>query len=358
MIGSVVGCERSMARWLNPNWHAGEQIAKRTASSVTLARVMREPQSAATLPGLVDEKIKDILSRCTKDFRPPMRSTQLDLAAYDTDKIGHYYLETYDPILAPWLDKEIKLLEIGVRKGGSLQLWRDYFPRATIVGIDLRLPENLAPGERIQLFEGNQADTTFLSEVAIRTAPEGFDIIIDDASHIGELTRRAFWHLFDHHLKPGGLTQLKTGVPAIWMISLMGETPDLRHPHVSQNLVNASMPAENIKVPVPCHSYGMVGFIKELVDEQGAASISMGRKGAFRLSKFENLVITPGIVFVRKIAPTLSASPNPVPASEGRGKTTISWNSVDGKIYVSENGRDEMLFAGSPRGSQEADLDR
>ena len=316
---------------------------------------MREPQSAATLPGLVDAKIKDILSRCTKDFRPPMRSTQLNLAAYDTDKIGHYYLETYDQILAPWLDKEIKLLEIGVRKGGSLQLWRDYFPRATIVGIDLRLPENFAPGERIQLFEGNQADTTFLSEVAIRTAPEGFNIIIDDASHIGELTRRAFWHLFDHHLKPGGLYAIEDWGTGYLDDFPDGKTPDLRHPHVSQNLVNASMPAENIKVPVPCHSYGMVGFIKELVDEQGAASISMGRKGAFRLSKFENLVITPGIVFVSKIAPTLSASPNPVPAGDRLGKTTISWNSVDGQIYVSENGREEVLFADSPRDSQDAD---
>jgi hypothetical protein len=134
-----------------------------------------------------------------------MRSAQLNLAAYDSGKIGLGYLEIYDPILAPWVNKKIKLLELGVRKGGSLQLWRDYFPRATIVGIDLRLPENFAPGERIQLFEGNQADTAFLSEVAIRTAPEGFDIIIDDASHIGELTRTAFWYLFDHRLKPGGL---------------------------------------------------------------------------------------------------------------------------------------------------------
>jgi len=284
-----------------------------------------------------------------------MRSRQLNLAAYDTDKIGHYYLETYDPILAPWLDKEIKLLEIGVRKGGSLKLWCDYFPRATIVGIDLTLPESFAPGERIKLFEGNQVDTAFLSEVASRTAPEGFDIIIDDASHIGELTRRTFWHLFDHHLKPGGLYAIEDWGTGYLDDFPDGKTPDLRHPRVSQNLVNASMPTENIKIPVPCHSFGMVGFIKELVDEQGAASIAMGRKGAFRLSKFENLVVTPGIVFVSKMASTLSASPNPVPAGEGPGKTTIFWNSVDGKIYVSENGRDEVLFAGSPRGSQDAD---
>jgi hypothetical protein len=43
-----------------------------------------------------------------------------------------------------------------------------------------------------------------------------------------------------------------------------------------------------------------------------------------------------------------------VPAGEGRGLTTISWNSVDGKVYVSTNGREERLFGGSPRGSQQA----
>jgi hypothetical protein len=40
--------------------------------------------------------------------------------------------------------------------------------------------------------------------------------------------------------------------------------------------------------------------VKELVDEQGAASIAMGCKAGWRLSKFQNLVVTPGIVFVTK----------------------------------------------------------
>jgi len=98
----------------------------------------------------------------------------------------------------------------------------------------------------------------------------------------------------------------------------------------------------------------MVGFVKELVDEQCAGSIASGRDEQFRLSNFESLLITEGVVFVTKMAPTLSASPNPVPAGEGLGQTTISWKSVDGKIYVSTNGREELLFAGSPRGSQQA----
>ncbi|MGA7274857.1 MAG: hypothetical protein WBX14_08440 [Candidatus Udaeobacter sp.] len=288
-----------------------------------------------------------------------MRSRQLDLTNYDTDKIAHHYFEIYDPILAPWVDKELKLVEIGVHKGGSLQLWRDYFPRATIVGIDLKLPENFIPGERIQVFEGSQSDEQFLSEVANRTAPEGFDIIIDDASHIGELSRRTFWHLFDRHLKPGGLYALED-----WCTGYLdgfpdGKAPNLRNFLESQNPVAPSIAlAENMKVPVRCHSYGMVGFVKELIDEQGAASITTNYPAAeHRASKFESVHVTPFIVFVTKVGPILTASPNPVPAGDTKGRTTISWNALGetgGKIYVSINGDKELLFVAGRQGSSDA----
>jgi hypothetical protein len=268
-----------------------------------------------------------------------MRSEQLNLAAYDTDKIHHHYLEVYDPILSRWTDNEVKLLEIGVHKGGSLELWRDYFPKGTVVGIDLELPESFIPGERIQLFKGSQEDTHFLYQVAMSTAPDGFDIIIDDASHIGELTKTTFWHLFHHHLKPGGLYAIED-----WGTGYFDDFPDGKR----------FDPKPSILDPFPSHSHGMVGFIKELVDEQCAGSIALGRNEEFRLSNFKSLLITEGVVIITKTAPSLSASPNPVPAGEGRGLTTISWNSVDGKVYVSTNGREERLFGGSPRGSQQA----
>jgi hypothetical protein len=53
----------------------------------------------------------------------------------------------------------------------------------------------------------------------------------------------------------------------------------------------------------------------------------------------------------------LCASPNPVPAGIGPGKTTISWSShatPDAAIYVSGGGIEEALFAGGSYGSKEA----
>jgi tRNA (mo5U34)-methyltransferase len=52
--------------------------------------------------------------------------------------------------------------------------------------------------------------------------------------------------------------------------------------------------------------------------------------------------------------PVLVAEPNPAPAGEGKGKTMISWDTADGsigKVYVSVNGAQEMLFADGRRGS-------
>jgi len=54
----------------------------------------------------------------------------------------------------------------------------------------------------------------------------------------------------------------------------------------------------------------------------------------------------------------LSAFPNPVPAGDNMGKTTIRWSTPDaspGKIYVSVNEREESLFAGGCQGTATAD---
>jgi hypothetical protein len=114
------------------------------------------------------------------------------------------------------LKKNITLLELGILEGGSLQLWRDYFPRGVIVGIDLNIPRNFSNLDRIRIFQGRQEDTQFLRSVAMETAPEGFDIIIDDASHIAALSRVSFWYLFENHLKPGGLYAIEDWGTGYW----------------------------------------------------------------------------------------------------------------------------------------------
>ena len=54
----------------------------------------------------------------------------------------------------------------------------------------------------------------------------------------------------------------------------------------------------------------------------------------------------------------INAFPNPVPACEKIGTTTIRWNTADagdGKVYVSTDGQEESLFAGGRQGVATAD---
>lgn len=57
-------------------------------------------------------------------------------------------------------------------------------------------------------------------------------------------------------------------------------------------------------------------------------------------------------VLLRRVDPTLSASPNPVPAGDNPGETTISWNG--GSVYVSMDSGEEVLFADLRQGSKVA----
>lgn len=58
---------------------------------------------------------------------------------YNTDKCpkGHNYTQVYELFFRPKRDKAKKIMEIGIGGGASLNIWRDYFPNATIYGIDI-----------------------------------------------------------------------------------------------------------------------------------------------------------------------------------------------------------------------------
>ena len=111
----------------------------------------------------------------------------------DTDKnTGHRYTKLYAQFLASYRKQPVKLLEIGIGGyaegsyvdpqlgGGSLRMWRTYFPRGRIFGIDI---QDKSPHDerRIRTFRGSQADLAFLTEVIEQTGP--IDIVIDDGSH-------------------------------------------------------------------------------------------------------------------------------------------------------------------------------
>ena len=51
-----------------------------------------------------------------------------DIFAADTNvHKWHHYFDVYARHFGPYRDKPIRMLEIGVFRGGSLRMWKDYF---------------------------------------------------------------------------------------------------------------------------------------------------------------------------------------------------------------------------------------
>ena len=111
--------------------------------------------------------------------------------------------DVYDRYLWPWRGEPITLLEIGIKRGSSLHLWHEYFPRARIFALDIRDCSAKVPAsERIETFVGDQADEEFLGRVIAASGP--LDLVIDDGSHYPADQRASLLALWPH-LRPGGL---------------------------------------------------------------------------------------------------------------------------------------------------------
>lgn len=121
--------------------------------------------------------------------------------ATDKSALHHYYTRRYEAHFKSRRFEKIKLLEIGVARGGSLRAWRDYFWRAEITGIDIKPECAQYAGGRVKVCIGSQDDETFIQQVITAHGP--FDIVIDDGSHENPRTLKSFELLFSR-VRPGG----------------------------------------------------------------------------------------------------------------------------------------------------------
>jgi hypothetical protein len=153
---------------------------------------------------------KRLLRRAYPLYRPLLSTLGLiDTIArmHGPDKRTHGYIEHYKRHFNHLRLSKLKLFEIGVggyelRDGGaSLRMWKDFFPKAEIFGLDIVDKSHLQE-HRIKILQGDQNDPAFLDEIASRWGP--FDIIIDDGSHMSEHIITSFRTLFPH-LTPNGL---------------------------------------------------------------------------------------------------------------------------------------------------------
>jgi len=110
---------------------------------------------------------------------------------FHTDKWGsHWYTQHYQRYFQSLKDKRLNVLEIGVggyenssEGGESLRMWKAYFRNSRIVGIDLYDKAQFCE-HRIDIRQCDQADAESLKRLSGEYG--GFDIVIDDGSHLNE----------------------------------------------------------------------------------------------------------------------------------------------------------------------------
>jgi hypothetical protein len=123
-------------------------------------------------------------------------------ARHGTDKAGErQLLNVYEEYFEPLRLADLVLIEIGVLGGASLRMWREYFPRAQIFGIDVNPEAEAHADDRITVLIGSQSDTLFLDTVLERTGRP--DIVLDDGSHYARDQITTLLHLWPH-VRPGG----------------------------------------------------------------------------------------------------------------------------------------------------------
>ncbi|RZV40849.1 MAG: class I SAM-dependent methyltransferase [Acidimicrobiales bacterium] len=107
----------------------------------------------------------------------------------------HHMLALYDRVLTRYRGTPVRLLEIGVRFGGSLEIWRSFLgDHATIHGIDTdeRCAQFDNASHRVHI--GSQSDTGLLDRVVEEMG--GVDVVIDDGGHFNVDQITSFRHLY------------------------------------------------------------------------------------------------------------------------------------------------------------------
>ena len=127
---------------------------------------------------------------------------------HGTDKVnddhtlmGRNYCDVYDMWFSKKRDTVEKFVEIGIRGGQSLRMWKEYFPNAEIIGVDIDPNCKQHEEERITCIIGDQNDEDFLKE--LRDKVGEYDILVDDGSHITKHQIKTFDCLYEN-CKSGG----------------------------------------------------------------------------------------------------------------------------------------------------------
>src|SRR5260370_37683430 len=96
------------------------------------------------------------------DLSNPLRAHFLSVTAGHGIWKWHHYFDIYHKHFAKFRNREVRILEIGVFSGGSLEMWRRYFgPQCRVYGVDIVESCKSYESEGIEVLIGDQSDRDF-----------------------------------------------------------------------------------------------------------------------------------------------------------------------------------------------------
>lgn len=208
---------------------------------------------------------------------------------YGSSKAESYY-EVYQDYFQQLTEKKLNILEVGTCYGQGAKLFSEYFSNSKIVTIDIDIKEiNFSEHPNISYVKCDQGKKEELEKVVAEHFSDGIDIVIEDGGHYGRLSKRTFDYVFPH-VKSGGFYVVEDWGTGYWKDWADG------------------MAYQDIKFEgrkIISHDFGMVGFVKSLIDEVGASDIKPDKLGDIFIKTKKQTVkyihYYPGLVIMKKL---------------------------------------------------------
>jgi hypothetical protein len=198
-----------------------------------------------------------------------------------TDKEGlHSYCRHYQHHFFKIRKKKLNILEIGIggyedpnEGGASLRMWKRYFPKSKIFGIDI-YDKSFHDDSRIKTYKGSQIDEVFLKRIVSEIGR--IDIVMDDGSHLNEHVISTFKILFPLISNDAiyAIEDLQTSYWTNHANVNWGGSKDLLAPHTSMNFLKTL-------VDCPNHKNFEIEYYQPTYFDQNITSVHFYSKLAF-----------------------------------------------------------------------------
>jgi len=173
----------------------------------------------------------------------------------NTDKVTHHgYHRFYSRYLDSMRTSATGMLEIGIYYQNSVLLWKKYFDKAQIYGVDI--DEKVSDDDRVTMIKGDQSNVNDLQNI-IESVTHPIQFIIDDGSHVPEHQVLTFNMLFSKLLEPGGVYIVEDIETSYWSRGgLYGYSTNYgyRHPNSFIEKVKPIIDKINCEFLLPVHN--------------------------------------------------------------------------------------------------------